>query len=72
MTELHIPPIKTAVEIAALVKCIPIEQGAALIEQYAATIAAQARLDQTSELHNRLASRPIDGSLSKDHPDLYD
>jgi hypothetical protein len=35
----------TALEVAILVNAIPLVQGAALIEQYARTVAAAARLD---------------------------
>lgn len=53
MTDLRIPPIKTAVEIAALVQMIPIEDGAALIEQYARCVAAEARCDATDAAYEK-------------------
>ena len=63
MTELHIPPIKDAIEVAALVKLLPIEEGAKLIEQYAATHASGAKLDKGLEIYGRLSAKPIDGPL---------
>ena len=45
--ELLLPKIATVVEVAALVKVLPLQEGAKLIEQYARTFAAGARLDET-------------------------
>jgi hypothetical protein len=57
------PKIATALEIAVLVKCVSHSDGAALIEQYARTIAAGAALDATNEAHNRI-SAAIEGKSS--------
>ncbi|GAC1572588.1 MAG: hypothetical protein NVS3B5_01490 [Sphingomicrobium sp.] len=51
------PKMTTATEIAVLVKMIPIEQAASLIEQFARTFAAQASLDATIETSDRILNR---------------
>lgn len=48
------PKMTTAAEVAVLVKLIPIELGADLIEQYARTVAAQARVEATIETNDRM------------------
>lgn len=56
----------TALEIAVLVQSIPLEKGAALIEQYAQTVAAGARVDATSEAAERMEkffSRALEAPL---------
>lgn len=53
MRELLTRKMTTAIEVAALVKAIPIEQAADLIEQYARSVAAQARIDATVEANER-------------------
>ena len=51
------PKITTAIEVAVLVKMIPIEQAADLIEQFARTRAAEASLDATIETSDRMLNR---------------
>lgn len=56
MTELHIrniPPM-SALEVATLVRVIPIKDAVNLIEQYAACVAAGARCDDALERLSRL------------------
>ncbi len=53
--------ITTATEIAVLVKAIPIAAGADLIEQYAATVAAAARLEGV-EITSKRVLATIDGA----------
>lgn len=49
------PNMTTALEVAVIVKCLPdIKQAADLIEQYAKTVASQARVDATIEAHDRM------------------
>jgi hypothetical protein len=48
------PKITTALEIAVLVKCLPdIQQAADLIEQYANTVAAGAKIEAAQEAYER-------------------
>jgi hypothetical protein len=48
MREFLKPKMTTALEVAVLVKCLPnIQQAADLIEQYARSVAAEAKLDAT-------------------------
>jgi hypothetical protein len=63
MTELSIRNLTTALEVANLVRQLPIEEGAKLIEQYAATHASGAKLDKGLEIYGRLSAKPIDGPL---------
>ena len=50
-----LPELAGAKEVAVLVKCMPnLEQAAELIEQYARTVAAGARLDATIEAYDRI------------------
>ena len=57
-----------AMEVAVLVKAVSITVGAELIEQYARTVAAEARLDQTQITANRILAG-IEAPLSrKDAP----
>lgn len=51
LTPSHIP---TAIEIAALIPLLPIEAAADLIEQYARTAAAGARITATEDAYARL------------------
>lgn len=53
---LHIqaPPITGALEVAILAKAVPLETAAALIEQYALTMAAGARLEGVSQAYDRV------------------
>jgi hypothetical protein len=49
------PPIATALEVAVLVKGVKdVREGAKLVEQYAQTVAAAARLDQVSITADRI------------------
>jgi hypothetical protein len=52
---LHVqaPPITGALEVAILAQAVPLEQAASLIEQYARTCSAAARLDAVSETIDR-------------------
>lgn len=47
-------PASTAVEIAVLVQALPLAAGAKLIEQYARTVAAAAKLDAIAETGDRV------------------
>jgi hypothetical protein len=47
------PPITGALEVAILAKAVPLQQAAELIEQYARTAAAAARVDATAEAIDR-------------------
>jgi hypothetical protein len=47
----------TAIEIAALVPLLPIQTAADLIQQYADTVAAGARIDATQEAYERMERR---------------
>ena len=58
-------PMTTALEIAVLVKAIPITQGADLIEQYAQCAAAGARVDEAEKARNRL-NVALESPLSKE------
>ena len=60
-------PTATALEIAVLVKAISLPQAADLIEQYAATVAAEARLDQTNRTADRILAG-IEAPLSRKEP----
>lgn len=48
------PKMTTALEVAILVKAIPIEDAANLIQQYANTVAAGARIDATQDAYDRM------------------
>jgi len=52
---LHVqaPPITGALEVAILAQAVPLQQAAALIEQYARTCASAAKLDAVSETIDR-------------------
>lgn len=52
---LHVqaPPITGALEVAILAKAVPLQQAAELIDQYARTAAAAARVDATAEAIDR-------------------
>jgi hypothetical protein len=57
MRELLTPAkIPTAIEIAVLVKTIDLQDGADLIEQYARTMAAGAKIDATASAYDRMDS----------------
>jgi hypothetical protein len=53
---LHVqaPPITGALEVAILAKAVPLQQAAALIEQYARTCASEARLEGVVEAGDRI------------------
>jgi hypothetical protein len=48
------PKMTTAMEVAVLVQCLPLERGAALIEQYAQTVASAASLDAAIDMRDRI------------------
>ena len=62
MRELLKPKVTTALEIAILVQSIPLEKGAALIEQYARTVASEAAFEAAIEMSNRV-TRAIEGPM---------
>jgi hypothetical protein len=53
---LHVqaPPITGALEVAILAQAVPLQQAAALIEQYARTRASEARLDGVASCADRV------------------
>jgi len=53
---LHVqsPPITGALEVAILAQAVPLQQAAELIEQYARTMASQAKLDGIVECSDRV------------------
>jgi hypothetical protein len=55
-------PITGALEVAILAQAVPLQQAAELIEQYARTAAAAARLDAVSETIDRCIDA-IDGHV---------
>jgi hypothetical protein len=48
------PKMTTAMEVAVLSRCLPIQQAAALIEQYARSEAAGARIEAGIEMRDRI------------------
>lgn len=60
-------PIPTAVDVAALVKQVDIITGADLIEQYARTCAAEARMEAVEHTSNRIIAA-MEAPLSRKNP----
>lgn len=60
-------PIPTAVEVALLVKAVDIITGSDLIEQYARTCAAEARMEAVEITSNRIIAA-IEAPLSRTNP----
>jgi hypothetical protein len=63
MRELLTPKITTPLEIAVLCQALPIQQAADLIEQYAATVAAGAKLDAAEQMRD-VCLRAIEGPIN--------
>lgn len=66
------PPITGALEVAILAQAVPLQQAAALIEQYARTCASAAKLDAISETIDRCceaieaSGQPISREIADD------
>lgn len=69
--DLRCPKIPTAMEIAVLVKTVDLQDGAMLIQQYADTAAAGARIDASQDAYERFDNLMRDFMARRPTADEY-